>query len=67
MKPPAAPFFTPHSRALEHLTIERDTLHFKQQVALKYADLVYYGQWFHPLRESLDVFINKVQEAPPAP
>ncbi|HUO10922.1 MAG TPA: argininosuccinate synthase [Phycisphaerae bacterium] len=49
--------------ALEHLTIERDTLHFKQQVALKYADLVYYGQWFHPLREALDVFINKTQEA----
>lgn len=48
--------------ALEHLCIERDTLHFKQQVALKYADLVYYGQWFHPLRESLDAFINKVQE-----
>ena len=50
-------------QALEHLTIERDTLHFKQQVALKYADLVYYGQWFHPLREALDVFVNKVQEA----
>lgn len=49
--------------ALEHLTIERDTLHFKQQVALKYADLVYYGQWFHPLREALDVFVNKTQEA----
>jgi argininosuccinate synthase len=49
--------------ALEHLTIERDTLHFKQQIALKYADLVYYGQWFHPLREALDTFVNKVQEA----
>jgi argininosuccinate synthase len=49
--------------ALEHLTIERDTLHFKQQVALKYADLVYYGQWFHPLREALDTFVNKVSEA----
>jgi argininosuccinate synthase len=48
--------------ALEHLCMERDTLHFKQQVALKYADLVYYGQWFHPLREALDVFVNKVQE-----
>ena len=48
--------------ACEHLCLERDTLHFKQQVALKYADLVYYGQWFHPLREALDVFVNKVQE-----
>jgi argininosuccinate synthase len=48
--------------ALEHLCIERDTLHYKQQIALKYADLVYYGQWFHPLREALDVFVDKVQE-----
>ncbi len=48
--------------ALEHLTIERDTLHFKQQLALKYADLVYYGQWFHPLRESLDVFFTDIQK-----
>jgi argininosuccinate synthase len=48
--------------ALEHLCLERDTLHFKQQIALKYADLVYYGQWFHPLREALDVFVDKVQE-----
>jgi argininosuccinate synthase len=48
--------------ALEHLTLERDTLHFKQQVALKYADLVYYGQWFHPLREALDAFVDKTQQ-----
>ena len=48
--------------ALEHLCLERDTLHFKQHVALKYADLVYYGQWFHPLREALDAFVNKVQK-----
>jgi argininosuccinate synthase len=45
-------------KALEQLCIERDTLHFKQQVALKYAELVYYGQWFHPLRESLQAFID---------
>jgi len=48
--------------ALEHLCLERDTLHYKQIVALKYADLVYYGQWFHPLREALDAFINKIHE-----
>lgn len=47
---------------LEHLALERDTLHFKQQVALRYADLVYYGQWFHPLREALDAFVNAVQQ-----
>lgn len=49
-------------KGLEHLAIERDTLHMKEQLALKYAELVYYGMWFHPLREALDVFFNKVQE-----
>ena len=46
-------------KALEQVCIERDTYHFKQQVALKYAELVYYGQWFHPLRESLQAFMDK--------
>jgi argininosuccinate synthase len=45
-------------KALEQICIERDTLHYKQQVALKYAELVYYGQWFHPLREGLQQFID---------
>jgi argininosuccinate synthase len=45
-------------KALEQICIERDTLHFKQQVALRYADLVYNGQWFHPLREALQAFID---------
>jgi argininosuccinate synthase len=45
-------------KALEQICIERDTLHYKQQVALKYAELVYYGQWFHPLREALQTFID---------
>jgi argininosuccinate synthase len=45
-------------KALEQICIERDTLHYKQQIALKYADLVYNGQWFHPLRESLQAFID---------
>ena len=45
-------------KALEQICLERDTLHFKQQVALKYADLVYNGQWFHPLREALQTFID---------
>jgi argininosuccinate synthase len=48
--------------ALEHLCLERETLHYKQVVALKYAELVYYGMWFHPLREALDAFVNKVHE-----
>src|SRR5438477_1896356 len=45
-------------KALEQICIERDTLHYKQQVALRYADLVYNGQWFHPLREALQTFID---------
>jgi argininosuccinate synthase len=45
-------------KALEQICIERETLHFKQQVALQYAELVYYGQWFHPLREGLQAFID---------
>jgi len=49
--------------ALESLTMERETMHYKQQVALKYAELVYYGQWFSPLREALDAFINATQRS----
>jgi len=49
-------------RALESLSVERDTLHQAQSLSLKYADLVYNGQWFHPLREALDAFYDKVNE-----
>jgi argininosuccinate synthase len=45
-------------KAMEQICIERDTLHYKQQVALRYADLVYNGQWFHPLREALQAFVD---------
>jgi argininosuccinate synthase len=48
-------------KALEQICIERDTFHFKQQVALRYAELVYYGQWFHPLREALQSFVDHTQ------
>ena len=47
--------------ALEALTIDRDTMHYKQQAALRYAELVYYGQWFSPLREALDAFVDVTQ------
>ena len=39
-------------KALEQICLERDLYHYKQQLALRYAELVYYGQWFHPLREA---------------
>ncbi len=48
-------------RILESLTLDRETMHYKQHVALKYAELVYYGQWFCQLRKALDAFINVTQ------
>ena len=48
-------------RVLESLTLDRETMHYKQQVALKYAELVYYGLWFSPLREALDAFVDVTQ------
>jgi argininosuccinate synthase len=48
-------------RELEALCLERDVAHFKQHIALKYAELVYFGLWFTPLRESLDAFVNSTQ------
>lgn len=48
--------------ALEMLTLDRDTLHYKQGVALRYAELAYYGKWYTTLRESLDAFIAVTQE-----
>jgi argininosuccinate synthase len=47
--------------ALEQLCLDRQTLQYKQMVALKYAELVYNGQWFTPLREALDAFVNTTQ------
>jgi argininosuccinate synthase len=48
-------------RALESLTLDRETMHYKQQVALKYAELVYYGLWFCQLREAIDAFVDVTQ------
>ncbi len=47
--------------ALESLTLDRDTMHYKQQIALKYAEMVYNGLWFTQLREALDAFVNTTQ------
>ena len=46
-------------KALEQITVERDTYHFKRQLAQRYAELVYYGQWFHPLREAMQAFVDE--------
>src|SRR5690242_4121482 len=47
---------------LEALTLDKNTLHYKQRLALDYAEMVYNGLWFTPLRESLDAFFAKVSE-----
>jgi argininosuccinate synthase len=49
-------------RELEALCLDRDLMHFKQHVALKYAELVYFGLWFTPLREALDAFVDTTQK-----
>jgi argininosuccinate synthase len=46
---------------LEALCLDRETFHYKQHVALRYAELVYYGLWFTPLREALDGFVHVTQ------
>jgi argininosuccinate synthase len=45
-------------RALETLTLDRDSVHEKEKLAARYAELVYFGQWFSPLREALDAFMD---------
>ena len=49
-------------RALESITLDRDTLHYKEGVALKFAEIVYYGQWYSPLREALSAFVDSTQK-----
>src|SRR5579862_7363394 len=48
-------------RELESLALDRETAHYQQQLALRYAEMVYYGMWFTPLRESLDAFFTASQ------
>jgi argininosuccinate synthase len=49
-------------RELEALTLDKNTLHYKQRLALDYAEMVYNGLWFTPLREALDTFFEKLSE-----
>jgi len=59
---PAGTILYAAHQALEAITLDRDTLHYKQLVAQRYAELIYYGQWFTPLKEALDAFINQTQK-----
>jgi len=47
---------------LESLCLDRETMHYKQQIALKFADVVYFGQWYTPLREALSAFVDSTQQ-----
>lgn len=50
------------AREMETLTLSRETMQVKDTMALKYAELVYGGRWFDPLRESMDAFMEKATE-----
>ena len=58
---PGGTILTAAHRELEALALDRATLHYKQKVALDYAELVYDGKWFTPLREALDGFVAQTQ------
>ena len=49
-------------QALETITLDRDTAHYKKLISEQYAELVYFGKWFTPLREGLQAFVDKVEE-----
>ena len=49
-------------KVLETITLDKETAHYKKQISLKFADIVYNGQWFTPLREALSAFVDSTQE-----
>jgi len=59
--PAAVILYTAH-RELESLTLDRETAHYKEILAVKYSELAYYGQWYSLLKNSLDAFVDKTQE-----
>ena len=59
--PGGAILYHAHNK-LEELCLDRDTFHYKQQIGLKFAELVCYVQWFTPLREALSAFVDSTQQ-----
>ena len=59
--PGAAILYRAH-QVLETITLDRETMHYKELVGAKFAEMLYYGQWWTPLRESLQAFVDKTQE-----
>ena len=47
---------------LEYITLDRDTMHYKQQMATRYSELVYDGKWFTPLKASMDAMVDVMQQ-----
>ena len=61
-EPPGGTILYHAHEVLETITLDKETMHFKPIVAQKYADLVYNGQWFTPLREAMDAFVDAPQQ-----
>jgi argininosuccinate synthase len=59
---PAATILHITHKELESLALDRELAHFKEAVSLKYAELVYYGLWYSPLKEALDSFVDSTQK-----
>jgi argininosuccinate synthase len=59
--PAATILYTAH-KELESLVLDRELLHFKEIISLKYSELVYYGLWYSPLKEALDGFVKETQK-----
>jgi argininosuccinate synthase len=59
---PGATILCHAHKELEALVLDRETFHYKESVALKYSEIVYYGLWFSPLRKALGEFIGTLQE-----
>ncbi len=59
---PAATILLQAHRDLESLVLDRELLHYKEGISHKYAELVYYGLWFTPLRKALDAFVGQTQK-----
>lgn len=58
---PGGTLITTAHRELEALALDREVAHYKQHVALRYAEIVYNGLWFTPLRQALDAFVEQTQ------
>ncbi|TBR16622.1 argininosuccinate synthase [bacterium] len=59
---PAATILHTAHKELECLVLDRELAHFKEMIALKYSELIYYGLWYSPLREALDGFVESTQK-----